>query len=152
MATITFEDVKRVSAHGLWKKSRGKNPSLRLGKEKNPKLAFEKAFRMSKEFNRNFHPERQPDEVYITTCDDDCFHDEEDGIGWTTKRQGEVGYYDDGQEMERPNFSRAHVQEHILDSLNFPRPVFVKRAEIEARARVDYNVKDVLKRLEPEMV
>lgn len=60
---------------------------------------------MKKDFNRDSHPERQDDEVWVTNTDDNAdtipFEDEHPGsgwdqIGWKTKRKGTVVYDNKG--------------------------------------------------------
>ncbi len=73
------------------------------------------------DFNRDHHPERQPDEVFITNSDDDTTFSENgrsayDEIGWNTKRRGAVSYNLSGKVI--PNCYPGVF------------PVFVKQSEI----------------------
>ncbi len=135
-----------VIAHAQFQAKRGKNPSVSFGSIRNPRLALRSAIDYldprlpswanesdsEARFNRDCHPERQPDEVWVTNADDD--YDFGDGsswehVGWKTKRRGEVAYDINGV----PLGDRWHG--------SFP--VFAKQSEI---AQED---KEILQRMLP---
>ncbi len=78
------------------------------------------------DFNQNYHPERRPDEVFVTNADDDTiFTLDDDGlssyqhVGWKTKRRGDVSYDIHGKPL-------GERWPHSF-------PVFVKQSEIAAK-------------------
>ncbi len=86
------------------------------------------------EYSNKNHPERLPDEVFITNANDSTEYSD-DGqssyqmIGWKTKRKGQVAYDVDGEPLGK-RWEGAF-------------PVFVKQSEIGARG------KEILERLLP---
>ena len=85
------------------------------------------------DFNRNQHPERQPDEVFLTNTDDDSTFSEDgrseyEQIDWRTKRRGITSYDPKGKVI--PNCHPGVF------------PVFVKQAEIKSRK--PHILKDLL--------
>lgn len=90
------------------------------------------------DFNRDSHPERMPDEVFITNADFDkmLLSDDEDtrssweAVGWKTKRRGIVAY----------DINGIPLGNRWPDSF----PVFVKQDEIK---KVDEKI---LNRLLPQ--
>ncbi|MBP6912527.1 MAG: hypothetical protein KBB86_01185 [Candidatus Pacebacteria bacterium] len=66
----------------------------------------------NKSFNRDHHPERLPDEVYVTNSDRAGIQ----GIGWRTKRVGNISYTITGKKSEQHEWF----------------PIFVKISEIRA--------------------
>jgi len=78
---------------------------------------------MSFSFNRDKHPERRSDEVFLMNTDTAGF----DEITWRTKRKGKESYWGDGTK---------YPFDHVF-------PVFVKKAEI-AESRPD-----LLEKLQP---
>lgn len=63
-----------------------------------------------------FHPESEPDEVFIDSVNENGFVEL---IGWESKRRGITPYYTDGSDAS------ADFPEHF--------PVFAKKSEIRAR-------------------
>lgn len=67
-------------------------------------------------FLKNYHPECQSDEVFVTNSDNEGFY----SIGWETKRKGEMAYDIYGNPISKIGWPRSF-------------PVFVKKEELKRK-------------------
>lgn len=92
------------------------------------------------DFNRDSHPERESDELFITNATIDEYNE----IGWQTKRFGQIAYNPKG--IPTGGLCRSHVEELLTES----RPVFIKRSEVEELASQYPSYRGFLNKLSPQ--
>lgn len=126
--TFRFErhrhgSAEHVIAHGLYKKSRGKNPSLPFMGIKNPSKALSEAKKVLRLLDgydgtkilRLFHPETRPGELYIGSFSPATILQ----IRWDSIRLGDEAYEFEGTPLH-------------YDWLTYYFPVFAQESEIES--------------------